>query len=59
MWLSPKLNARTVVRWRLEFAALCLEIYDPVLANSSNLEPEVRIPNSKSENMKFEVFCKK
>ena len=48
-----------VVRWRLEFAALCLEIYDPVLANSSNLEPEVKIPNSRTENMKFEVFCRK
>jgi len=37
----------TVVRWRLGFAALCLEIYDPVLANSPNLEPEVRIPMNK------------
>ena len=33
---------------------MCLEIYDPVLANSSNLEPGVKNPNSRSENVKLE-----
>ena len=43
-----------VVRWRLEFAALCLEIYDPVLANSSIWSPESKIQIRQSENVKPE-----
>ena len=43
-----------VVRWRLEFAALCLEIYDPVLANSSFWSLESKIQNRDLKNVKLE-----